>query len=375
MVERDKIDDRYGCIERTASDETGVRVYKQGKVEDGLILFHSIVDNKAVVIDHDGRKVEEFTRTPPGFDLYRPIRVGSRATILGILTSTTNRNNRVIAEINREGNFIRRTSQRWFTHDFHELPNGNWLSVVRENREFAGRRFSDTTIVQLNATGDIHWQWSLGDHIDELRDGAQVRRNIEEGLTDNPFHINSIAYTSWSSVSERFGEPVIVVSARNINSVFLLGRKSEKILYEMPPITLGQHHARLLPDIYPGKGNIIVFDNGISFAPGDQRRRNSRVLEFSVDREEIVWEYTADDFFSPIVGAQQRFTNGNTFITEGYYGRLFEVDYGGNIVWDYVYPEANSLDIHPKPLWEAGLRQIYRAYKVPRSHFEDFEVY
>lgn len=367
-------DDPYDCIGRTATDETGVRIHREGEVEDGLILFHSVVGNKAVVMDLNGKIVEEFQKTPPGYDLYRPVRVGSRATILSIFTRKDNRNRRVIAEINREGSFIRQTSHRWFTHDFHELPDGNWLSVVRENRMYKEKKYSDTTIVQLNAEGEIHWQWSLMDHVDELRNGSQIKKNIAEGHTDNPFHINSIAYTSWSSINFRFGEPVIVVSARNINSVFLIGRKSEKILFELPELTLGQHHARLLPDIYPGRGNVIIFDNGISFAPGDSRRRNSRIIEYSIDKNKIVWEYTAENFFSPIVGAQQRFVSGNTFITEGYFGRLFEVNYDGEIVWDYVFPEANSLENHPKPLWEAGLRQIYRAYKVPRSFLEDFSL-
>ena len=90
----------------------------------------------------------------------------------------------------------------------------------------------------------------------------------------------------------------------------------------------------------------------------------------------MVWEYQSRDnqplFFSPIVGAQQRFRNGNTLITEGYYGRLFEIDYTGRILWDYVSPEACPLEEHlaGKRLDETGLRQIYRAYKAPYDWME-----
>lgn len=368
-------DDPYGSLQRVKSDKTGVRVFEKGRVEDGLILFHSVVGNKAVVIDLNGNVLREFKIAPPGYTLYRPIRDGSRGTIRAILTKNDNRNQRVIAEISPSGVIINKTSHRWFTHDFHQLPEGRMLCVVRENREYKGSYFSDTTILELHANGSVIWRWSPFDHIDELRHGSEIREAIVNKLTDNPFHINSIQYISWPEAYTRFEEPIVVASARNIDSVFIIGRRSGRVLYEMPDLTLGQHHARLLPEKYPGRGNIIVFDNGLSFSPFEKEPRpNSRVLEFDIEKQAIVWKYEHPKFFSPIVGAQQRFASGNTFITEGYFGRLFEVNYDGKIVWDYVYPEANDPAAHPKRLYETGLRQIYRAYKVQRDWLEGFEV-
>jgi hypothetical protein len=363
-------DDPFGCLARAQSDQVGVRRFEPGRLEPGLVLFHSVVGNKAVVIDERGEVIEEFSATPLGYDLYRPVRPGNRGTIFAILTSQKNRDNRVIAEINRNGEIIWATKPRWFTHDFHILRDRHVLSVVRENRHIGGRRFSDTSIVELNARGELIWSWSLWDHLDELKDGPATRRRITEDHINNPFHINSVQFQDSEFTRKMFAEPVVVVSARNVNSVFIVGRQSNKILYEIYGECLGQHHARILPDKYPGRGNVIIFDNGVSFYGPKESTNRSRIIEYSIRNNRVEWHYEADDFFSPIVGAQQRFVGGNTLITEGYYGRIFEIGYDGEIVWDYVYPGLNEVGSTNKKLYEAGLRQIYRAYKVPRDWLE-----
>jgi hypothetical protein len=97
----------------------------------------------------------------------------------------------------------------------------------------------------------------------------------------------------------------------------------------------------------PGEGNILLFDNGgyggysaptpeCPDVRGAARRHYSRVLEFNPVTLEKVWEYVitfgpdnglfmADRFFSALVSSAQRLPNGNTLITEGLGGRIFEV--------------------------------------------------
>ena len=361
---RDNLD-KYNVLDRTKNDIVGVTTYLRDKyVEPGLILFHTVVDNKVVVINSEGEKIIEFKSCPEPYQIYRPARPGTRASILTILVSKHDKRKRVIAEINQYGEIIWKTSHRWFTHDFHILKNRHVLSVIRENRIINGVSFSDTVLVELNVKGEVTWYWSLWDNVDKLSNGKNIFNNVFSKLTDNPFHINSVQYVD-DFRPDIFPEPVVVVSVRNINSILFIGRNTGKVLMEVNNLTLGQHHVRLLPSYYPGAGNIIVFDNGISFDPSiKEERKESRVIEYNLMNKRIVWKYTSPSFFSPIVGAQQRFSSGNTLITEGYYGRIFEVDYSGEVVWDYTFPEYNDLENHDKKLYEAGLRQIYRAYKV-----------
>ncbi len=56
------------------------------------------------------------------------------------------------------------------------------------------------------------------------------------------------------------------------------------------------------------------------------------------------------------MSAAQRLENGNTLITEGAAGRVFEVTPENEIVWEYVVPHFAA---------DSGRNNIYRAYRVP----------
>jgi hypothetical protein len=56
---------------------------------------------------------------------------------------------------------------------------------------------------------------------------------------------------------------------------------------------------------------------------------------------EIVWEYVDSPnihFFSYHIGGSQRLSNGNTFIVDGAFGRMFQVTSEGEVVWEYINP-------------------------------------
>ncbi len=112
---------------------------------------------------------------------------------------------------------------------------------------------------------------------------------------------------------------------------------------------IGQHHAHIIPKGLPGAGNLLVFDNGGSSGYGftnptaHQRRQflaraGSRVLEVNPVTLELVWSYAGPRFFGSNISGAQRLPNGNTLVTEGPGGRLFEVTREGQIVWEYIYP-------------------------------------
>ena len=76
---------------------------------------------------------------------------------------------------------------------------------------------------------------------------------------------------------------------------------------------------------------------------------------------EKVWEYSIpgqerSTFFSHYVSSAQRLLNGNTLITEGANGRIFEVTTDAEIVWEYVSPYFGTRE-YPN--------RIFRAHRVP----------
>ena len=104
----------------------------------------------------------------------------------------------------------------------------------------------------------------------------------------------------------------------------------------------------------------------------------SRVIEFNPMTLEVVWQYsqpnpTADLdgdgrylgnerlFYSFFISSAQRLLNGNTMITEGATGRVFEVTPKNQVVWEYMNPfrSAGGAGV---PLI---VGTVYRAYRVP----------
>ena len=136
---------------------------------------------------------------------------------------------------------------------------------------------------------------------------------------------------------------------------------------------IGQHHPHIIPEGLPGAGNLLVFDNGGQAGYGapnasaptgtnSVRRISSRVLELNPVTFEVVWEYSIPGqeqimFFSQYVSSAQRLPNGNTLITEGADGRIFELALNEDIVWEYVSPFFGTVNTRTN--------RIFRAHRVP----------
>ena len=65
------------------------------------------------------------------------------------------------------------------------------------------------------------------------------------------------------------------------------------------------------------------------------------MIEVDPTTNAIVWEYRdtpALNFFSPNISGERRLPNGNTLVTEGRFGRVFQVTPDKQVVWEYVNP-------------------------------------
>jgi hypothetical protein len=84
------------------------------------------------------------------------------------------------------------------------------------------------------------------------------------------------------------------------------------------------------------------------------------VLEIDPVTKGIVWSYfdrPVFNFFSPYESSAQRLPNGNTFICEGVFGRLFEVTPKGEVVWEYVNPYFGETGLLGENNW------VFRAFR------------
>jgi hypothetical protein len=236
-------------------------------------------------------------------------------------------------------------------HDFERLENGNTLLLARKELN-APNISSDPVvndyIVEIRPQGGVVWRWDTCQHFDEFEFRAEAKQMIFNSGGDWA-HTNSIQSLPVNPHSDpAFEEGNILVSQRETNIIFIIDKETGDIVWKIGPddnLTIGQHDAKMIPDGYPGAGNIIVFDNGGSAGYPAEFRSYSRVLEIDPLTREIAWEYDALrsgrealSFFSPRHSGVQRLPNGNTLICESHTGRFFEVAADGEIVWEYVNP-------------------------------------
>jgi hypothetical protein len=68
--------------------------------------------------------------------------------------------------------------------------------------------------------------------------------------------------------------------------------------------------------------------------------------------------------YSALLSSAQRLPNGNTLITEGMDGRIFEITAEFDTVWEYVSPYYSQ---------KGNRNIIYRAYRVPYEWIPQIE--
>ena len=246
----------------------------------------------------------------------------------------------------------------------------------------------DDRLIELTPDAKIDWEWTVSDHIDDLHFDKDAREAIHNGGGGRGgfdwFHMNAAAYVGpnhwYDAGDKRFAPENVIVSSRAASIVAIVDRAG-KIVWQIGPDysatpelrairqVIGQHNAHFIPQGLPGAGNLLVFDNGGASGYGRPNptalkgqdifaRPTSRVLEIDPVALKQVWSYTAPGFFATNISGAQRLANGNTLITEGPDGRVFEVTKDSQIVWEYVYPAFTAGKGRPT-------NSVYRAYRVP----------
>jgi len=76
-------------------------------------------------------------------------------------------------------------------------------------------------------------------------------------------------------------------------------------------------------------------------------------------------------FYAPFISGANRLANGNTLITSGPQGRLFEVKTSGDIVWEYWSPYVGDVyladGLRPQPLGPF-LFGVFKATHISPDH-------
>jgi hypothetical protein len=250
----------------------------------------------------------------------------------------------------------------------------------------------DDRLIEVAPDGKIIWEWTAADHIGELGFSASARDAIRASPGPNAarngfdwLHVNSATYLGpnhWFDEGDRrFAPDNVLISSRQASLLAIVARNGSIVWRLGPDFSqskeqqaigqiIGQHHAHFIPKGLPGAGNLLVFDNGGASGYGFTNpialkgmdalvRPNSRILEINPVTLELVWSYQAlGKFYASNISSTQRLENGDTLITEGPDGRIFEVTRDGKIVWEYINPVFSG---------PQSSNALYRAYRLPYS--------
>jgi hypothetical protein len=284
-------------------------------------------------------------------------------------------------------------------HDVKTLPNGNvlliaWETKTRTEAIAAGRNPSYVTssglwpdhVIEVQPTGpssgEIVWEWHAWDHLIQDYDSAKENYGV---IGDHPelidinygtstqqdwMHTNSIDYNA------KFDQ--ILISIHNFNEIWIIDHsttteeaashsggnsgKGGDLLYRWGnPMTydagttndrklFSQHDSSWIDEGCPGAGDLLIFNNGAN-RPGSHYSTIDEVTP-PVDEngeyylqpgtaygpETQTWMYVANpptSFYASHISGAWRLSSGNTLITNGESGKIFEVTPEGSTVWQY----------------------------------------
>jgi hypothetical protein len=284
-------------------------------------------------------------------------------------------------------------------HDIKTLPNGNvlmiaWETKTRNEAIAAGRNPSlvgtqglwPDHVIEVQPTGptsgDIVWEWHVWDHLIQDYDASKENYGV---IAEHPelVDINYAATTQkdWmhtNSVDYNAHFDQIIISVHNFNEIWIIDHsttteeaaghtggnsgKGGDLLYRWGnPMTydagttsdrklFSQHDTSWIDDGCPGEGDILVFNNGAN-RPGSHYSTIDEITP-PVDEDgnyylepgsaygpvSQTWIYIANpptSFYASHISGAWRLPSGNTLITNGETGLIFEVTIEGSTVWSY----------------------------------------
>ena len=339
-------------ISRLAEDSLHDAILSPFQVDDSYVLIPRLGSfdedrtfGEVFLVDREGTVVHEWTLphaiaghvelTPEGDLIYMGI---AREYADGTWESPNPGEAGVLEIVDWHGDVLFTFEDPLIHHDFAVTEDA--IAVLR------WREVPNPTDIDGGFSGDddsVMW----GDEIIEVAPDGSVTGvwNTDSGLdpATHPIpsffsrqewtHANSLTYTPANVLT---GSEAYLISMRQISTIAIVDRHDGQILWEYGGFPkLNQQH----DPSFAESGTILVFDNG-QYRPAPSA---STVIEIDPQTDSVIWTYVGQGvagsrFYSSLISGAQRLASGNTLITEGMTGRVFEVDRDGNVVWEFFNP-------------------------------------
>lgn len=297
---------------------SGVSVIDRNSVAAGINLFNLRAENRAQLMDVDGRVVHSWSAEELGGSWHHVEM--TQAGELYVIAKDG-----YLAKLDRDSRVLWRREMRAH-HDLHVDEEEVFVlarRVVPMHHQGAVLKVIEDYVAVLNHDG----KW-----LREVSLLPLFREAISDkllGPSEQPMdllHVNSLERLDRNVAGlPTKGDFLIVL--RELDEVAIVDLEGGTVEWRWGVGELDRPHHSSLVD----GDRILLFDNGTN-------RLWSRVLEMDPATNRIVWEWRADPqekFHSATRGGAQRLANGNTLITESDRGHVFEVTRAGRIVWRF----------------------------------------
>lgn len=328
-----------------APEQASVTVYDESRAYNGLNFVVSAGAPKAVLMDMEGNILHEWQKNfdeiwpePPEYPYAKDIhkKYWRRARLLNNYDILAVFEDHGLVKLDKDSNLLWAYQARCH-HDLFVADNGNIYVLTREINDrkkldletFTSKvAILEDFVTILNPRGEELQKISLlkcfqNSEYASLLENLKVQFNIFHSNTVRPVDSEIIA------MYPMFKGGDVLVSLRDLHTIAVVDLDQEKVIWALSGKWKHQHDSMFLEN-----GNILLFDNR-----GNDG--NSKVIEFNPRTQKTVWVFKgspADEFFSKVIGANQRLPNGNTLIVESVFGRAFEVTPDNEVVWEYNSP-------------------------------------
>ena len=339
-------------------DSPALRTFEPSKSWSGVTLIPQSGTEKVLLVSHTGETIHEWELDAPRARLLENCNLlVLHGTKWGLAQPRWNQLRQIVREYSWDGSIEwEYRVQKKAHHDLQRLQNGNtlilerlsvpdeWKAKVKDPIRRSSNIRADG-IREVNQEGETVWQWKSYEHLDLNSCGRFNCENYPaKGGKDRDklfdwTHSNTISVlpeNKWYKAGDnRFKPGNILLIPRNWSTVLLIDKDTGDIVWKYTGDYKGGigggHDSHMIEKGLPGAGNILVFDNG-----RELDRNSSIALEINPQTKQTVWKFEdGENFYSHAAGSLQRLPNGNTLISEDVPGRIFEVTFAGEIVWEY----------------------------------------
>jgi hypothetical protein len=318
----------------------GLTAHDPAKACAGYVLFSPLNEtNATILIDTDGNEVHRWSYDCqpgnygyllPNGNLFLNAKIDD--DLWDLTPPYSLFKGGALRELDWDGNVVWEHRDLYHHHDGRRLAHGGAIYLAIEEMSDAEaarvqgggptpRMYADV-VKEVDANGDLLWEWHAKDHLDPEID-------VLPGTTNR---------WEWSHLNAAFpiDDDRVLMSARQLSKLLVVEKSSGKVVDRFGPGPFyGQHDPHRLDN-----GNILLFDNGC-YRDGGGGITYSKVIEYDLKTREVVWEYQDKpnmNFYSPFISGVDTTPNGNLLVTAGSTGRMFQITRDGEIVWEFINP-------------------------------------